>query len=520
MNSVFNEQILGDKLSKLNNTQQCIETLSHWCIFHRSKAEQVAETWEKQFQSAEKTLKVSLLYLANDILQNSKRKGNEFVTAFWKVLPSAIKEVYEKGDERGKKVASRLVDIWEQRRVFGSHAKSLKNVILGEETPGPLEFNRKRSRSIKITKRDSRSIRTKLSIGGPAEKIVSAFHLVSGDLPTEDEEMSRCKTTVHNFKKMEKDVEVALQKAKDPRRKTLSKDLEDEENILKESIQKLKVSEANRVALVSQLQEALHEQESELENVRTQIQVAQTQADEAGNLRKCLDDENYVAGCQTTKKTAATIAAEVADKLAASTSSQYIMTSVLSTFAAEEAKTAGVTKSSTTTAFPLVPANNSTIKQEKASSDVNVSVPSQPIDAQPMNNPYQLPQLNLPGVQVANNSQPQYHSVPIPTSQQFLQSVTGGMVSSYQYGSGISPFPPGPPGPYMIGSTMMPFPQQHHLQPPQQQQLIVSHQPSLALNQQQLPMHFSQQSPAPGFQPLPPTQTPGMVYYSHPHHPQ
>lgn len=48
--------------------------------------------------------------------------------------------------------------------------------------------------------------------------------------------------------------------AKDPKRKTLSKDLEEEENILKQCIEKLKSVEASRVALVSQLKEALHEQ--------------------------------------------------------------------------------------------------------------------------------------------------------------------------------------------------------------------------------------------------------------------
>lgn len=53
--------------------------------------------------------KVPLLYLANDILQNSKRKGNEFVSEFWKVLPGALKDVLDKGDERGKIAISRLV---------------------------------------------------------------------------------------------------------------------------------------------------------------------------------------------------------------------------------------------------------------------------------------------------------------------------------------------------------------------------------------------------------------------------
>lgn len=263
MNSVFSEQILAEKLSKLNCTQQCIETLSHWCIFHRSKAELVVATWDKQFHSSQLVQKVPLLYLANDILQNSKRKGNEFVTEFWKVLPAALKDVVENGDDSGKNVVSRLVNIWDERRVFGSRARGVKDVMLGGEVPPPLEFSgKKRSRPVKIVKRDSRSIRTKLTVGGAAEKIVSAYHLVLCEQLSEEEEMARCKSVVHRVKKMEKDVDIACTNAKDPKRKTLSKELEEEENMLKQCIEKLKSVEASRVALVSQLKEALHEQAS------------------------------------------------------------------------------------------------------------------------------------------------------------------------------------------------------------------------------------------------------------------
>lgn len=44
--------------------------------------------------------------------------------------------------------------------MFGSQAQNLKSVMLGEEVPPPLELNKKRSRSVRIVKRDSRSIRT------------------------------------------------------------------------------------------------------------------------------------------------------------------------------------------------------------------------------------------------------------------------------------------------------------------------------------------------------------------------
>lgn len=51
-----------------------------------------------------------------------------------------------------------------------------------------------------------------------------------------------------------------MSSAKDPKRKTLAKELEDEENTLKQCIEKLRLVEATRAALVSQLKEALHEQ--------------------------------------------------------------------------------------------------------------------------------------------------------------------------------------------------------------------------------------------------------------------
>lgn len=49
----------------------------------------------------------------------------------------------------------------------------------------------------------------KLSIGGTAEKIVSAFHLVFSEQPNEDAEMRKCKSAVQRVRKAEKDVDIA-----------------------------------------------------------------------------------------------------------------------------------------------------------------------------------------------------------------------------------------------------------------------------------------------------------------------
>ncbi|ONK68422.1 uncharacterized protein A4U43_C05F11340 [Asparagus officinalis] len=103
------------------------------------------------------------------------------------------------------------VNIWEERRVFGSRAQGLKDLMLGSEPLPALELNKKcsRSGSVKIMRRDSRSIKTKLSIGGTAEKIVFALHTVLSKHPDEDTDLEKCKNAVRRLEKMEKDVEVA-----------------------------------------------------------------------------------------------------------------------------------------------------------------------------------------------------------------------------------------------------------------------------------------------------------------------
>lgn len=50
--------------------------------------------------------------------------------------------------------------------------------------------------------------------------------------------------------------------AKNPQRKKLAKELEEEESVLKQCIEKLQSVEASRLALITQLKEALHVQVS------------------------------------------------------------------------------------------------------------------------------------------------------------------------------------------------------------------------------------------------------------------
>ena len=258
------------------------------------------------------------------------------------------------------------------------------------------------------------------------------------------------------------------------------------------------------------------------------FQVAQAQAEEASNMRNRLNDENYTAAKpshptsaleangkagQASKRSAADIAAEVADKLTASSSSQLIMSSVLSTFAAQEAKNAGLTKTSkVSNSFIPIPSNSKPPENSMAVSDPNAYM-STPTLTAPSNQPYQTVILAPQTMQSQTpTSQTQYHIISNPPSQQYLQP-SGGIMNPYAYGS-IPPLPPGPPPPPSAPHMLSPM---THLPIPQQQSIPLVQQPSPITHHHQS-MPLTQQPPVPpSFRPL---QHPGMVYYGLPHHSQ
>lgn len=113
-----NTDVLADKLRALNTTQQVIESVSQWCIFYRRDAPTIVQYWDQEFRRSSPEKQLSLLYLTNDILQNSRKKGREFAEAFVLVVPKALKTLWSEGDQKINRAVLRLVGVWEERRVF------------------------------------------------------------------------------------------------------------------------------------------------------------------------------------------------------------------------------------------------------------------------------------------------------------------------------------------------------------------------------------------------------------------
>lgn len=544
MDAAFSTQILAEKLSKLNNSQQSIESLSLWCINYRKKARQIVEIWEKWFNSSPKEKKVPFLYLANDILQNSRRKGSEFVNEFWKLLPGSLKVAYENGEENIKNSVMRLADIWDERKVFGSRGRGLKDYILGNAPPGlpPLsESNGKNSNPIKLVRKDAHSVRIKLAVGGMPERIVTAYQAVLDEHFDEDTALNKCKSAVCAMENMEKEVNNAYAQGSQ-HGISLMVELKEQETVLKQCIEQLEQVEATRASLVSQLKEALQEQESKLDLIRAQLQVAQIEAEHAINMRQKLSSmptttgPNMIAISMTPQVEASPAippmlpshsqqpvtssmnsltsaedehkkaAAAVAAKLAASTSSAQVLTSILSSLVAEEA--ASKNNGSHSSGFiassnPMLPPDKRP-KLEKPMSVADMSskffghIASQQQQHQHPSLPLLLSQSPTASVQPLSQSTqpmqafptqpPPLPSIPPPSMQpQPYMQGSGVLMNTVPFAYNGSPLPPPPPFPSHISLGMtrlngptQPPPPATLPQPKQQQQHQPQQQPTTA----------------------------------------
>uniref|UniRef100_A0A3Q1IAS7 CID domain-containing protein n=1 Tax=Anabas testudineus TaxID=64144 RepID=A0A3Q1IAS7_ANATE len=128
--SSFSESALVKKLSELSSSQQSVQTLSLWIIHHRKHSGLIVKVWHRELKKAKSNRKLTFLYLANDVIQNSKKKGPEFTKDFESVLVDACSHVARSADENCKKHMERLLNIWKERSLYrGDFIQQLKLAI-------------------------------------------------------------------------------------------------------------------------------------------------------------------------------------------------------------------------------------------------------------------------------------------------------------------------------------------------------------------------------------------------------
>ncbi|XP_038625496.1 regulation of nuclear pre-mRNA domain-containing protein 1B-like [Tachyglossus aculeatus] len=114
----FAKTVLVEKLAKLQISQQSIVTLSQWVLQFRQNACTIVSVWLQQFRLVNPGRKIILLYLANDVLQNGRKGGPEFLILFATVLQEAARLVAGSHDEECRACFNTLLDIWQDRKVY------------------------------------------------------------------------------------------------------------------------------------------------------------------------------------------------------------------------------------------------------------------------------------------------------------------------------------------------------------------------------------------------------------------
>ncbi|KAL0810975.1 hypothetical protein ABMA28_010269 [Loxostege sticticalis] len=111
----FNTLAFEKRLMQLKDTQESIQSLSSWCLKQRSHHKKIVSSWLNVLKRVKVEQRLVLFYLANDVIQYSKRKNYEFVESWGLNLQKATPLVR---DEKVRPKILRIFKIWEQRSVY------------------------------------------------------------------------------------------------------------------------------------------------------------------------------------------------------------------------------------------------------------------------------------------------------------------------------------------------------------------------------------------------------------------
>ena len=116
----FTEGTFQRKLRELNASQQCIQQLSLWLIHHRKHCPAIVKTWHREFGKVPSPArKLAFLYLANDVVQNTRKKHPEFTKEFGGIMKKVLEHLAVITiDISTVKSIGRLLNIWKDRSTF------------------------------------------------------------------------------------------------------------------------------------------------------------------------------------------------------------------------------------------------------------------------------------------------------------------------------------------------------------------------------------------------------------------
>uniref|UniRef100_A0A674NH88 Regulation of nuclear pre-mRNA domain-containing protein 2 n=1 Tax=Takifugu rubripes TaxID=31033 RepID=A0A674NH88_TAKRU len=143
------ESSLEKRFQNVTNTMDSIQGLSTWCVDNKKYHSLIVRHWIKCLKKSVSSHRLNLFYVANDVIQNCKRKNAiVYRTAFAEVLRDAC---ILDGDRKVIKSVGRILSIWEERGVYsGSLITELKSTLTKAESPPETPVEQKSELTIVI----------------------------------------------------------------------------------------------------------------------------------------------------------------------------------------------------------------------------------------------------------------------------------------------------------------------------------------------------------------------------------
>jgi len=115
----FTVSALEKKLSELNETAISIQQLSLWLVHHKKHFNTIVGTWQEELVRSPIGRKLTVLYLANDVVQNIRKTKSELLVEWGNKMIETFNHLASVPfDDRTSDRIKRLILIWEQRQIF------------------------------------------------------------------------------------------------------------------------------------------------------------------------------------------------------------------------------------------------------------------------------------------------------------------------------------------------------------------------------------------------------------------
>lgn len=121
---------LEKMLETVDRSAGSIQKLSFYCLHNKTEHKKIVQVWLDILKKSKVIHRLTLIYLANDIVQNAKRKGiTSFIEDFKSVLKQTVPYIR---DEKIKNSVERVFNIWMDRCIFDNEfLTTLKSLLNG-----------------------------------------------------------------------------------------------------------------------------------------------------------------------------------------------------------------------------------------------------------------------------------------------------------------------------------------------------------------------------------------------------